>query len=388
MQTQAEQLAATVASTQQAQTLAATAIAELQSERTTLQTQAAEHMRQQTQAIDLETQRAQHWQQRAQATALALADLQEQLQQVAQARTQVVHAPTLMDAAKDAIRAGGQPVAAASAETPTLQVALMNGHDHAPRSAVQPHQPALRRNGNGHNADTYVAALVQQPIGRRERHAIPAYNNGTPTVLTPGAVADLILLIDTSRAMAADARDVGTCLERSLQTIVQQGQPHLRIAWLGIEGTWANTPFTQSYRTYLQERGVANSVLVGRRRDTVKNQGAQKDGARAMIDLCRHFDWRPAAARLLLYLGDLPLTGAPPIDGATAQAAREVVEIAVTSGVKIFTYAGAGAEGGRPDADTELQYQHLAARTGGRAYVAPVSNIGALVHDLQEVMVS
>jgi hypothetical protein len=194
------------------------------------------------------------------------------------------------------------------------------------------------------------------------------------------------VLIDTSDSMRDEVIALCALTASVVKTAAASCPTNLRVQWFGIEGTWPDTQVTQSYRHYLQTRGVANAALLGRAKDTVPHQGAQEDGARAITDLARHFDWRPGATRLLLYLSDEALEGGDPSDVAEQHAIEAAIAAAQTHAVHLFTYLGTGQETGAFDAATHFQAVQLATATGGQAYTAPYENLRDFQAALQQFL--
>ena len=201
-----------------------------------------------------------------------------------------------------------------------------------------------------------------------------------------GIAVDLVVLIDTSASMRDEALVLGTTVKRLVETINPPCDYDLRTHWFGIEGTWPDTPFEQTYRSHLRQLGISNDDIRGRRLGTVINEGAQEDGARAIIDLATHFNWRSGALRLLLYLGDEALEGGNPRTQEDIQAANEAIATATEQRLKVFTYTGTGRDKVAPDPSTVLAFQRLAETTGGQAYIAPLENIDRFQTDLETVI--
>jgi len=196
---------------------------------------------------------------------------------------------------------------------------------------------------------------------------------------------DLVVLIDTSNSMRDEAVALSRLAQATVEAIVPPCEASLRVWWFGIEGTWPDTQFQQPYRAYLNHLGVADADILGRKRGTVINEGAQEDGARAIIDIARHFDWRSGSQRVILYLGDESLEGGNPKTTADIKAANEAITTAIEHKVKVFAYAGTGRNRTRPDAGVVDEYRNLTDRTNGQLYVAPRQNLRGLQADLEDL---
>ncbi len=207
---------------------------------------------------------------------------------------------------------------------------------------------------------------------------------------------DLVVLFDTSDSMRDDMLQSEPKLYEAVNQAIEDAraeaqtadyQPDLRVCWLGIEGVWPQTSVAETAQKHLLAAGVAPQALRGRKRNTVPNQGAQEDGARAIIDLAAHFPWRRDALRLILYVSDEPLEGGFPHNAADVRAVNQAITIARANRVKVYTYTGTGPDKQQPDLRTARQLARLARETGGAAFTAPVHHVQgfrqALLTELQ-----
>ena len=231
-------------------------------------------------------------------------------------------------------------------------------------------------------------ALWQRCMAKR--HRLAHWKSRHPPMGGGGAgsvLADLVILIDTSASMADEAEQLNKILGAAVTTARQSCASDLRVEWLGIEDTHPNTEFRQTARGYLLKLdGVSPDDLRSRRRNTLRQQGAQEDGARAIMDITRHFNWRPSARRFILYLGDEALEGGDPADAADVAAARQAISLARKHGVAVFTYAGSWQHRDFPRPQTELSFRKLARETGGMAYTTPPRNLSQFGQDLARML--
>ena len=199
---------------------------------------------------------------------------------------------------------------------------------------------------------------------------------------------DLVVIIDTSDSMRDEAVALSSAVEAAIEAARKRCPSDLKVAWLGIEGTWPGTRFTQSYRHYLHGLGVPDEHILGPRRGTLPHQGAQEEGAAAIVDISHHFNWRPGALRAIFFLGDEPLKGGIPQTEADIGAANRAIKIAKENSVKVFTYAGTkvGSVTEANHAVVRAEYARLAAETGGQSYQAPLTNIGGFEKVLAEII--
>lgn len=207
--------------------------------------------------------------------------------------------------------------------------------------------------------------------------------SGRPCAKGSGATApvDLVVVIDTSNSMNDEATDLSAAADAAIQDAEKSCPSDLRVSWFGVEGTWPNTKFTQSIRDYLLGLGVPEADIVGPVLDSLPQQGAQEDGASAIMDLSDHFDWRPGASRAIFYLGDEALSGGNPQNADDVTAATSAIAVAQAKGVTVFTYAGTDIA-----PDTLSEYARVASETGGQSFVAPASNLGGFQAILEQVI--
>lgn len=181
---------------------------------------------------------------------------------------------------------------------------------------------------------------------------------------------DLVILTDTSPTMKTDARAVSAAAEAALAAAQHPRPADIRVTWLGIEGRWRRTAFTQTARGYLTQTCQAPpSALRGRQRGELPGGGAQEDAARAMEDVAAYFDWRPEARRHLFYLGDEALDGGGDRpDAADEAAADRAIAAARSAGVRVHTHLGLTRS--RHREALARDYARVAAATGGLAFAA------------------
>jgi hypothetical protein len=207
-----------------------------------------------------------------------------------------------------------------------------------------------------------------------KRHFV--VESSKPCAKGVGATApvDLVVVIDTSGSMTDEAKDLSNAAEAAISAAAKSCPSDLRVKWFGIEGTWADTNFTQSHRDYLNNLGVPDS-------DIVCTPGDFEDGAAAIMDISDHFDWRPGASRTIFYLGDEALEGGNPQNADDVTAANSAIAVAQSRNVKVFTYAGTGVP-----SDTAAEYARVASETGGTSFTAPATNVGGFQAILEKII--
>ncbi len=186
---------------------------------------------------------------------------------------------------------------------------------------------------------------------------------------------DLVIVIDTRLSIGDKAEALSKVPDAAVENARRSSLSDLRVEFLGIEGTFANSEFTTTVRQWLTGKGVTEDSLRGRAKDSVANSGAQEDIARAVEDTSMHFDWRPDAERNLFLPGDESLEGeGMTLDSGKIQACDKAIASALRHGVKVHIYLGTPFEGSRyqtpaDEAVMEKEYKRLALRTGGKHYI-------------------
>jgi len=199
---------------------------------------------------------------------------------------------------------------------------------------------------------------------------------------------DLVVIMDTSDSMLDEAVALSAAVKRAIDTVSVSCPSDLRVLSLGIEGTWPDTQFSESYRAYLSRIGVSDEVILGAPLGTLLHQGAQEEGAAAVVDIAYHFDWRPGAARYIFYIGDEALKGGNPQTEADVVAANRAITAARDKAVTVFTYCGTkvASQSEADHAVTKAEYARLAAETGGQTFAAPLTTISQFQTVLAEIV--
>ncbi len=197
---------------------------------------------------------------------------------------------------------------------------------------------------------------------------------------------DLVIVIDTSPSMKGKIETLNYATESAIKSASSSCPCDLRIEWVGIEGTWENTNFQQTLREYLINNcGVDETELRGRKRGEVPANGAQEDGARAIEDISTHFNWRDSASRAIFYLGDEALEGGGDTEQEDIEAANRAIEKARNAGVVVHTYFVTPKNQGQDK--TAAEYVRLARETGGHGF-RNQNAIGGLAEILRTVICS
>ncbi|MFC6100010.1 vWA domain-containing protein [Olivibacter domesticus] len=183
---------------------------------------------------------------------------------------------------------------------------------------------------------------------------------------------DLVIVIDTSGSMKDEAQALSAAISAAVEQAKSDCPSDLRVDYLGIEGTFENTKFDETVRSYLTQKvGVDAASLKSRVRKSLANAGANEDGARAVEDVSEHYDWREGAERSIFLLQDESLdAGDMVVTPAGIKANNNAIATAIKNEVKVHTYLGT------PDASLKYptkqdeenmikEFKRLALRTGG-----------------------
>lgn len=228
--------------------------------------------------------------------------------------------------------------------------------------------------------ESYNEILKQTTLKKNFSQTFGNCGGGIPNSST--RIVDLVVLIDTSGSMRNAANDLSAKAEAAIKDATSSCPSDLRVSYFGIEGTWPSTRFSQSYRKHLHSLGVKDADLLGRLESKV-GEKAKEDGAAAVVDISKHFDWRTDASRIIFYLGDEALKGGTPHQSDDIAAANTAIAEANTQNVRVFTYFDSTS---KPDVQSE--YARLATETSGQGFVAPVSNIGGFETILKDIICS
>ncbi len=181
---------------------------------------------------------------------------------------------------------------------------------------------------------------------------------------------DLVIAIDTSVSLKDEAVGISQAAEAAIEAARSHCPADLRVLWLGVEGTWRDTHFSQTIRSYLTETcDVPEASLRQRKRGELPGAGAQEDGARAIEDIANHLDWRAGTKRAVLYLSDEALDGGGSrVDAEDIEAANVAIEVAQQTGLTVHTYFGTTRS--RQREALEAEFKRVAESTGGRAFTS------------------
>lgn len=186
---------------------------------------------------------------------------------------------------------------------------------------------------------------------------------------------DLVFLIDSSDSMKDEAAALSEKLNAAIEAASKACPSDLRVEFLGIEGTFANSKFDKTVRSYLTDTlGVDDGLIKGRKHSAIGNP-AQEDVAPAAEDVIKLFDWRAGAEKNLFVLGDESLYGGEMVlNEERIKACDEAIGTALDHAVKVHTYLGTPHHTlpyPTPADERAMikEYKRLALRTGGEHYI-------------------
>lgn len=181
-------------------------------------------------------------------------------------------------------------------------------------------------------------------------------------------LADLIVLIDTSGSMSGPSTQVSAAAAAAVKAAQTHCKVDLRIAYMGVEGTWPTTVFTTDYLAYLKALPGPDPAFST---DNPTGGYSSEEGANAIEDLSKYYDWRPDACRAIFYISDEILDGNTSDQANSAAAVANAVASANANQVSVFAHYI--TQLGRPPW-VLAQYQDLCTKTGGKLYVSPTAS--------------
>jgi len=207
-------------------------------------------------------------------------------------------------------------------------------------------------------------------------------NCGDDSGNSKNQATDLIILIDTSGSMRTSAKAVSDAVTEAIKAAEKNCEPDLRLIFLGVDGTWSGTKFTQSHRKYIN--GLhGTGVTLAADKDNVGLKSEQ--GANAIEDLSKFADWRKGACRAIFYISDEELDSISPRNDFANETAVTNAAIAAANANKVTIFAH------------HLTYQNLAPQiiqnykdlcedTGGKVYFSKAPDKKEYVRLLTEII--
>lgn len=197
---------------------------------------------------------------------------------------------------------------------------------------------------------------------------------------TTHALTDLVVLIDRSGSMQNAAQDVSDAAAAAIAKAKEACPSDLRVVWLAVDsnmpgttpgaaGGWPGTNFTQSHEQYLNSIGVAGPFF-GDAPPAVTFPNEQ--GADAIADIAKHFDWRKGACRAIFYISDTNLDADFNRTPDDVAATTNAINQATANDVTVFAHFISPFQTNNAAA-TQQDYQNLCDQTGGSLHVGAVN---------------
>lgn len=218
--------------------------------------------------------------------------------------------------------------------------------------------------------------LAEQCAGKVNEMEPSPGNPACPCHRDPASSGvDLVVLVDASGSMSATWKAIGEAAEAAIAGAAEACKVKPRVTWLYVDPSDAGTgvaalpaPFAQSHERYLVDHGVGGPFAAD-----ADGPLDSEQGAKAIVDLSNHFDWRRGACRGIFYVSDemLDSSGKTMTDSRTATDAA--IAVAQAAGVTVFThFVDTSRSKSFPAAQyDELagHYKDLAEQTGGQAKI-------------------
>lgn len=209
-------------------------------------------------------------------------------------------------------------------------------------------------------------------------------NCSEPSGKKVGIKTDLIVLIDTSGSVYSSAQSISKAVSNAIEKAKEQCEPDLKITYLGLDGIWSGTVFTESHRSYIYR--IHGSIpLSSNAPINSSDWKPMEQGAMGIKDLSKYADWRKDACRAILYISDEELDSSVPRNdfanetAATNQAIAEANSNNVTVFAHHLTYQNLNPQ-------IIQNYQDLCSKTGGKAYFSKNPNEKEYVNLLSDVI--
>lgn len=178
-------------------------------------------------------------------------------------------------------------------------------------------------------------------------------------------MADLIVLIDCSGSMEGRAKVVSDAAAAAVKAASKHCNVDLRIAYMGVEGTWSGTVFTTDHLAYLKALWTPDPAFATDNPPRTDWHANREEGANAVEDLSKYYDWRPDTCRAIFYISDEKLDSGESTPAEDTAAVASAVAAARANDVTVFahhiTYGG-------EDPKISQDYRDLTGQTGGTAY--------------------
>ena len=254
-------------------------------------------------------------------------------------------------------------------------------------SAIQ--EPWLGRGKEGsqkyscRELSTMLDDYLAHQCGAKHNRLQPCTGESDPCPCSSGPAGstpkvDLIVLIDRSGSMQDDAATVSNAAAQAIEAALHQCPSDLRVTWLTVDsnkpgttpagtGGWPGTNFTATHEQYLVGIG-ASGPFFHNQPDATTGAVYSEQGADAITDLSKFFDWRKDACKAIFYISDTTLDSGYTQEPSDVAATQNAITQAIGADVTVFAHLVSPSVTNNLPA-TVQDYQNLCDQTGGSLYV-------------------
>lgn len=180
-------------------------------------------------------------------------------------------------------------------------------------------------------------------------------------------LADVIVLIDRSGSMNTHAQLVSNAVAAAVKAAQSKCNVDLRIAYMGVEGTWPGTVFNTDHLAYLKALHNPDPAFATDNPPRTDIDANREEGANAVEDLSKYYDWRRDACRAIFYISDEDLDSWLSTPAEDTAAVNSAVVAAKANQVTVFAHLIPRPPFTTPK--TEQDYKDLTVPTGGKAFI-------------------
>jgi hypothetical protein len=196
-------------------------------------------------------------------------------------------------------------------------------------------------------------------------------------------MADLIVLIDCSGSMRPHAKLVSDAAAAAVEAAKAKCDVDLRIAYMGVEGTWAGTVFTTDHLAYLKALWTPDPAFATDNPPRTDWHANREEGANAVEDLSKYYDWRPDTCRAIFYISDEDLDSWESTPAEDTAAVNSAVVAAKANDVTVFAHLIPSRS---TTPKTQQDYKDLTTQTGGTAYINAAPSVAEYEKMLAEAI--
>jgi hypothetical protein len=241
---------------------------------------------------------------------------------------------------------------------------------------------------NCSNVTAYLNDHLGSKCKSKKNHLKPCHDEASHGCGCGGAShatgnqVDLIILIDGSGSMTTAANLVNSAAISALKIAHEKCPSELRVDWFTVDnanpgtsgtgsGGWPGTNFTHTHEQYLNSIGVAGPYFHNNAQ-TPGGSPYNEQGADAIADLSKFYNWRPGACRAIFYISDTTLDAGGSQGPDDTAATTNAISQALANQVTVFTHFVVPHVTSSVPA-TRADYQALCSQTGGTFYEGAVS---------------